>query len=105
MAEAGTKILEGTKTVFQQMSEKEAKYSFSGDELAAWEKAKQLEADTEKFYREKAEESSDAKVKKSFNLLADEENKHQHLIEHVLNFLREPRQWLDDAEWSNIDKY
>lgn len=105
MASAGTKILEGTKTVFETMLEKEADYKFSGDEMAAWEKAKALEIDTEKFYREKAEESSDADVKRSFNLLADEEHKHQHLIEHVIAFLNEPRQWLDDAEWSNLDKY
>jgi rubrerythrin len=105
MAAAGTKILDGAKTVFSEMSENDKNLTFSGDELAAWEKAKQLEVDTQVFYREKANEATDDEVKKSFNLLADEENKHQHLIEHVMDFLREPRQWLDDAEWSNLGQY
>lgn len=105
MAALGTKILDTAKTVFEEISDKDANMTFGGDEQAAWEKAKQLEIDTQVFYREKAEEADDAEVKKTFNLLADEENKHEHLIEHVLNFLREPRQWLDDAEWSNLAKY
>jgi rubrerythrin len=103
MAEAGTEILNTSKTVFSEMLDKDKDLSFSGDELEAWQKAKQLEIDTEKFYREKGEEATEAEVKKSFSLLADEENKHAHLIEHVIHFLNEPKRWLDDAEWSNID--
>ena len=63
-----------------------------------------MEIDTEKFYREKSAEESDQRISKSFSLLADEEKKHVHLIEHVLEFLHQPKQWLDDAEWSNLGR-
>lgn len=104
MASQGTQILEGTKTLFEEYAAKEDLSSFGGDELAAWEKAKEMEIETENFYREKSGEEKDQKIASSFNLLADEEKKHVHLIEHVLEFLRAPRQWLDDAEWSNLDQ-
>lgn len=104
MAAEGTKILSTAKTVFEEIAAAEHDYTFSGDEFSAWEKAKQLEIDTETFYREKAAEESNVDISKSFNLLADEERKHVHLIEHVLQFLHEPKQWLDDAEWSNLGK-
>ncbi len=104
MAATGTAILEGTKTVFEEYAAKEDLTSFSGDEIAAWEKALQMEVDTEKFYREKVAEEKEEQVCKSFDLLADEEKKHVHLIEHVLEFLHQPKQWLDDAEWSNLDQ-
>lgn len=104
MASGGTKILEGSKTVFEELSASDDVKSFGGDEIEAWEKAKQLEIDTEKFYREKSAEESDQRISKSFSLLADEEKKHVHLIEHVLEFLHQPKQWLDDAEWSNLGR-
>ncbi|MFH2056115.1 MAG: ferritin family protein [bacterium] len=104
MATGGTKILEGSKTVFEELSKSEDLSSFGGDEIEAWEKAKQLEVETEKFYREKATEEKDQRIGKSFNLLADEEHKHVHLIEHVLDFLNQPKQWLENAEWSNLGR-
>jgi rubrerythrin len=100
MANLGTTILSTSKTVFEQLPRED--FKFGHDVFAAWEKAKQLEIDTETFYREKSGESSDSDVKNSFGLLADEEHKHVTLIEHVLDFLHQPKSWLDDAEWSNL---
>ncbi len=102
MAELGTTILNTSKTVFEQLPRED--FKFGDDVFAAWEKAKQVELDTEKFYREKAGESKEGEVKYAFNLLADEEHKHVVLIEKVLEFLHQPKSWLDDAEWSNLDR-
>jgi len=37
-------------------------------------------------------------------LIADEEHTHWALIENVLQFLDRPKQWLENAEWNNLDK-
>lgn len=102
MAELGTKILATAKTVFEQLPKDGSDFKFGDDVIAAWNKAQQVELDTEKFYREKAGEEPKAEIKRAFSLLAEEEHKHVVLIEHVLEFLHQPKSWLDDAEWSNI---
>jgi rubrerythrin len=103
MAKAGTQILATVKSVFEELSAKKEDLRFGDDILAAWNKAQQVEVETEKFYRQKEKEESDPEVKNAFRLIADEEAKHAHLIEHVLNFLHQPKSWLEDAEWSNIN--
>jgi len=104
MSTMGTQILDTAKTVFEELAAKKQEFKFSRDVFAAWEKAQDVEIETEEFYRRKQQEEKEPQVKKAFGLIADEENKHVNLIEHVLDFLHEPRSWLEDAEWSNINK-
>jgi rubrerythrin len=104
MSAVGTTILDTAKTVFKELAAKEKDVKFGKDVFEAWEKAQDVEIETEEFYRQKQEEEKDPEVKKAFGLIADEENKHVNLIEHVLDFLHEPRSWLEDAEWNNFGK-
>lgn len=104
MSAMGTEILNTAKTVFEELAAKKEEFKFSKDAFAAWEKAQDVEIETEEFYRQKQEEETDPQIKKAFGLLADEENKHVNLIEHVLDFLHEPKSWLEDAEWGNIGR-
>lgn len=102
MSELGTQILNTAKTVFEQLPKAVEQFHFGEDVIAAWDKAQHLEIETEKFYRDKANEEKASEVKRAFTLLADEEHKHVVLIEHVIEFLHQPKSWLDDAEWSNL---
>lgn len=102
MSELGTQILNTAKTVFELLPKTGSDFNFGDDVIAAWTKAQHLETETEQFYREKSTEEKLPEVKRAFSLLADEEHKHVVLIEHVLEFLHQPKSWLDDAEWSNI---
>ncbi len=104
MATLGTTILDTAKTVFEELASQDDDFLFSKDIFDAWEKAQDVEIETEEFYRQKQQEEKDPEVSKAMGLIADEENKHVNLIEHVLDFLHEPRTWLDDAEWSNLNK-
>lgn len=104
MSELGTQILASAKTIFEQLPRGEADAKFGDDVIAAWNKAQDIERETEKFYRDKSKEEKVPEVKRAFGLLADEEHKHVVLIEHVLEFLHQPKSWLDDAEWSNISQ-
>jgi len=97
-------ILDTAKNVFQQIAGDQG-LNFTADVRAAWEKAQEIEKKSEDFYRLKVDEESSEEVKKTLNIIADEEHKHWILIEHVLQFLDRPKQWLEDAEWNNLDKY
>lgn len=103
MSKSGTQILDTAKTVFEELAAQNQDFKFSDIVVAAWKKAQELELKTEQFYRVKEDEETQPDAKKAFGLLANEEAKHVHLIEHVLDFLNQPKAWLEDAEWSNIN--
>lgn len=47
----------------------------------------------------------DDNQKNILNKIADEEHKHWVTLESVLQFLKRPEQWLEDAEWNNLEAY
>ena len=101
---SGTKVMENAKNVFQQISA-DQDFDFPGDVRSTWKEAQEVEKKSEDFYRLKADEEANEEIKKTLNIIADEEHKHWALIEHVLQFLDRPKQWLEDAEWNNLDQY
>lgn len=104
--EAGfkTSIIETTKNVFQKMKDDEKEVdAFPTGLREAWVKACDIEAQAEKFYKEQAEKAETDEQKDIWNKIAFEEHKHWVALNNVLNFLDRPKQWLDDAEWTNLD--
>jgi rubrerythrin len=100
-----TTILSSVKNVFERLKSEGDGFSFSPDTRGVWEKAQQVEKDSEDFYREKAEEVGDDSQKHILNRIADEEHKHWVTIENVIRFLDRPQQWLEDAEWNHLEDY
>jgi len=74
---------------------------------ASYKKACDIEAVSEKFYREKAEQSGDANEQRIFSRLAREEANHLRIMENILAFVSrsEPGNWLENAEWHHLDDY
>lgn len=101
-----TGILATTKNVFQKLKKSGADIGrFPRGVIEAWEKARELEDQVEKFYREQATRATEAGEKKIWNQIADEEHKHWVAINHVVDFVNRPNQWLEDAEWSHLEDY
>ncbi len=98
-----TEIFSTARNVFEEMRDQNRSFSFPKDAQKAWEIAADVEKKSETFYREKAKETTDEKQKKIWNRIADEENRHWITIEHVIEFLERPKQWLADAEWTSMD--
>jgi rubrerythrin len=102
---SGTKALQGAKNVFQQLASKKQTFDFSKDVVALWREAQKIEKKSEDFYREKAGSAENDKIKNTILLIAAEEHKHWIVIENVISFLERPNQWLENAEWNNLEKY
>jgi rubrerythrin len=64
-----------------------------------------MEVDSYKFYTEKAEETDNPDVEKSFKRLAEEEKKHERIIDNIIEMVNRPNTWLEDAEWNHMDEY
>ena len=97
-------VLDKVKVFFEEMSIEEAN-AFPSAEVEAWKQLRDNEGNAEKFYREKAAEAKDEASRKALTLIADEERKHHHLIDNMIEFLTRPSTWLEDAEWRHIEAY
>ncbi|UCC43479.1 MAG: ferritin family protein [Candidatus Zixiibacteriota bacterium] len=100
-----TKIISSIKTVFEQMRAENPDLSIPAEAKAIWEHALEVEKRSEQFYRDKTADISDEKQIAILNTIADEEHKHWLTIENVIQFLDQPKRWLEDAEWSNLEDY
>lgn len=101
-----TSILATTKNVFQKLSASKTKIDDLPDSVReAWGGALDIEDKSVKFYHEQAGKVSDSDQKRIWNSIAAEEQKHWTAINYVIDFISRPKQWLEDAEWSNIEPY
>jgi rubrerythrin len=101
-----TKILDTTKNVFQKMRDEGKEIAdFAEGVRQVWDKAREIEDKSEKFYREQAGATDDEGRKKLWSRIADEEHKHWVAINNVVKFIDRPNQWLENAEWHNMEPY
>ena len=105
LAATGTTVLQDAKNIFQELSAGGKNFNFGDDITDTWKEAQTVEKKSEDFYREKAAEETNEEIKKTLLIIADEEHKHWALIEHILQFIGRPKQWLEDAEWNHLDNY
>ncbi|MFN2340581.1 MAG: ferritin family protein [Halanaerobium sp.] len=103
--EAG--ILSTAKEAFQKISDTmpTGESLLPEEQVDVYKKAVNLEAKSYEFYTEKAEESDSELVKKTFNRLAEEEKKHEKIIENIIEMVDRPNTWLEDAEWNHLEDY
>jgi rubrerythrin len=99
-----TKILESVKNVFEQLSDGDKDFTFPSNARDLWVEAREVEKKTEAFYREKAEELESDEQKAIFHRIADEEHRHWVTMENIIGFIDHPKNFIEDAEWSNIDE-
>lgn len=97
--------LKEVKNVFQEMKDKGEGFDVSGDEVDFYEKAKEVEKNSEELYRKKAEELEDEHMKAKVNEIADEEHRHMLLMQDLIDFIRQPQQWVENAEFNHMDEY
>lgn len=98
-------ILAEAKNVFEGLaSKKESLKAFDGD-LAAYQFAMKLEADSFRFYENAASEEKNSETKKLLIRIAAEEHKHFNILENVYQFINAPSQYLAWGEFSNLDEF
>lgn len=65
-----------------------------------YRKGQELYEECEAFYRKKAAQVKAPQLRQAFLEVADEQRKHYIGLEHLINFILEPHQGLEDAEWN-----
>ncbi|MFQ5787807.1 MAG: ferritin family protein [Thermodesulfobacteriota bacterium] len=100
---ADTEVLTKVKNVFMKMKE-EKEIDVDVSQVEFYKKALKVEADSEKFYLERAEEEKDSHRKEIFLKLAKEERNHCVLLENLVRFVSQPADWLENPEWYHLDE-
>ena len=100
-----TPVLQNAKAVFEKMDKGAETFSFDASEVDLYRKACDIEAESKRYYLEKAEEVTDAGQKELFRKLAEEENKHLMLVQGLCDFVAKPETFLEDAEFNHFDDY
>jgi rubrerythrin len=75
------------------------------DQVDVYKKAIAIEEKSVKFYTEQAEKAEDPKIKAAFERLAEEEKKHEKIMENITEMVNRPNTWLEDAEWYHLEDY
>ncbi len=100
-----TDILKNVKNVFEQNAGNKSYFNPDKAQVELYKHAQELEKQSEDFYRAKAAEVTEAAQKDILMRLAEEEHRHYFVLEHIIQFVSRPDNWLADREFTNLDKF
>jgi rubrerythrin len=63
-----------------------------------------LDKECEEFYRKRGAGEKKPVLKEALLELAEAQRQHQFTLEHLINFIMEPQQEIEDAEWNVTEK-
>lgn len=98
-------VFNTVKNIFVRMKESEQDIHFDISEADLYRKAQKIEKESRQFYLEKAEEVEGETQKQLLLRLAEEEKKHEFIMENLVEFITRPDTWLENAEWYHLDEY
>ncbi len=99
------RLFENIKNIFIKIKETEKDLQFDTTEAGIYRRALKIEKDSREFYLDKANEVQDESKKQLLLRLAEEEKKHEFLMENFIEFITRPETWLENAEWNHLDEY
>ena len=100
-----SEILTDAKNVFAQIKESGESFDFNINEADLYKKARDIEKKSRDFYKEKANEVTEKYQKELLLKLAIEEQKHYILMDNIIEFVSQPEQWLENAEFFHLEDY
>ncbi len=100
-----TTVLDDAKNVFEQMKEFGGVVDLNGDEEKLYRHAMELEQKSISFYLDRADQEDMPQQKQLYMTLAEEEKKHYHLLESLVDFVNQPKTWLENAEFTHLEDY
>jgi len=100
-----TPILSKSKNIFQLLREEKNWTDLPASQIDLYKKAREIETKSFNFYMEKARANPDPATQKMFFLIAEEEKRHEFLLDHILQFVSRPQTWLENAEFNHLDQY
>lgn len=100
-----TTVLDETQNVFAKLPETSETLDTTGEDLAAYRHAMQIEAQSARLYDDAADKESDSTIRALLKRIAEEERKHFNILDNIHQFVNAPNQYLAWGEFSNLDEF
>lgn len=100
-----TAILKNASNIFKQMIAEDSLTNLDSSQLELYQKAMGLEEKSQKFYLEKAAETSDLNQRELFQKIAREEEKHYFLLHNIYELVLRPQTWVENGEFVHLEDY
>ncbi len=97
-------LLQRAKSVLRSISVDNVPPRF-GDAESSYQKALDLENKSVEFYEQLVNDKAVSGQAGIIALVLGEERRHVKLVEALLELVRSPKQWLENAEWNHLDEY
>jgi rubrerythrin len=98
-----TEVLASAVNVFAGM--RGQTFNLDGTAVDLYRQAQDIERRSQEFYGTKAQEVSEPAHRELFLKIAEEEKRHYYLLDHVIDFLSRPYEWMENAEFSHLEEY
>jgi rubrerythrin len=72
---------------------------------SAYVKALLKEKEAVAFYEKEKENLKSFDHKKVLDIIIEQEQRHKRLMEELVDFVRRPKQWVENAEFNHLDEY
>jgi rubrerythrin len=91
--------------MFSEMLIDKKCFEIDATNLEAYEHAVEMEKESVKLYLDQAKQTSEPSEKEILLKLAAEENKHQIILENLMDFVRKGLDWTESPEFSHLEEW
>jgi rubrerythrin len=100
-----TEAFRESRELFESMKNEKTPFSCNIDEVKLYEDARDLVLKKRQFYLDIIEKVETEDNKVFIQRMADEEKKQAVVLGNIIEMVRRPETWLEDAEFHHLDEY
>ncbi len=100
-----TEVFHEARRVFSSMQKNKNPFSCDIDQVRLYEDARELVLKKQRFYLDVAEKMELEEAKALVLKMAEEEKKQAVVLDNIIEMVRRPETWLEDAEFHHQDEY
>lgn len=100
-----TDTFKTTKNLFSEMLRKNENFKVNVNALDVYEQAIEMEKKSVELYLDESKKSNKKGEKEILLKLAEEEQKHQVILENLMEFIRKGDEWVESPEFSHLDEF
>ena len=100
-----TEAFREARRVFSNMQEDRNPFSCDIDQVKLYEEARDLVQKKLQFYLDTLENIENEESRALIKKMAEEEKKQAVVLDNIIEMVRRPETWLEDAEFHHLDEY
>lgn len=100
-----SKILSASKNIFQKMKDQNIEIITGEEEVDLYTNAREIELNGINAYEEILTKIETENQRSALLKIIDEEKRHYHLLNNLVDLLLQPKQWIENGEFVHLEDY